>query len=76
MSRMLCVKKEKEKKRGLHSLLTAALASSHPIIINACLMVNKLQSSLTFYFLAVSFIFVPFLHPVYGLKLREEEVRV
>jgi len=39
-----------------HFLLTAPFSSSHPIIINVCLMVNQLQSSL-YPPLALSFLF-------------------
>lgn len=53
----------KREKKRLHFSLTAALASSHPIIINASLAVIKLQSSLTSSssssFLGLSFIFCP-----------------
>lgn len=76
MNQMLSVqqeKKKKEKKKGLHFLLTATLTSSRPIIINVCLMVNQLQSSL-YLLLAISFISLPFLYPVHGLKSKEEEV--
>lgn len=69
---MVRLQQEEREERGL--LPTATLTCSHPIIINVCLMVNQLQSSL-YVLLAISFISLLFLYPVHGRKFREDEVR-
>lgn len=72
---MVRVQQEEGEERGLRVLLTATLTRSHPIIINVCLMVNQLQSSL-YILLAISSISLLFLYPVHGRKFTEDEVRV